>query len=156
MDRRRKTPGDAGQADRDRDRVDRRGQAAQLEISELLRQFRNYCGLIKIARCGFPWKKTTKGLSLPRISCSAALAENTDVRLSSRKVACSSVVPTRCTGNPGSVYTNCETAYRVQNVITARTANKATVAECRITCNVLGSMPWRAGRKLCVPPNMAW
>ena len=25
-----------------------------------LRQFRNYCGLIKIARCGFPWKKTTK------------------------------------------------------------------------------------------------
>jgi drug/metabolite transporter (DMT)-like permease len=23
-------------------------------------QFRNYCGLIKIARCGFPWKKTTK------------------------------------------------------------------------------------------------
>jgi hypothetical protein len=26
----------------------------------LLRQFRNYCGLIKIARCGFPWEKTTK------------------------------------------------------------------------------------------------
>jgi hypothetical protein len=25
-----------------------------------LRQFRNYCGLINIARCGFPWKKTTK------------------------------------------------------------------------------------------------
>jgi hypothetical protein len=28
--------------------------------SDALRQFRNYCGLIKIARCGFPWKKTTK------------------------------------------------------------------------------------------------
>jgi hypothetical protein len=25
-----------------------------------LEQFRNYCGLIKIARCGFPWEKTTK------------------------------------------------------------------------------------------------
>jgi hypothetical protein len=25
-----------------------------------LREFRNYCGLIKIARCGFPWQKTTK------------------------------------------------------------------------------------------------
>jgi hypothetical protein len=24
-----------------------------------LRQFRNYYGLMKIARCGFPWKKTT-------------------------------------------------------------------------------------------------
>jgi hypothetical protein len=24
-----------------------------------LEQFRNYGGLIKIARCGFPWKKTT-------------------------------------------------------------------------------------------------
>ena len=26
----------------------------------VLRQFPNYCGQIKIARCGFPWKKTTK------------------------------------------------------------------------------------------------
>src|ERR1700733_3467083 len=25
-----------------------------------LRQFRNYCAPTKIARCGFPWKKTTK------------------------------------------------------------------------------------------------
>jgi uncharacterized protein YecT (DUF1311 family) len=25
-----------------------------------LEQFRNYCGLKKIARCGFPWEKTTK------------------------------------------------------------------------------------------------
>jgi len=24
------------------------------------KQFRNYCGLIRIARCGFHWKKTTK------------------------------------------------------------------------------------------------
>ena len=29
-----------------------------------LEQFRNDCGLKKIARCGFPWEKTTKGLSL--------------------------------------------------------------------------------------------
>src|SRR5277367_4090769 len=32
------------------------------------------------------------------------------VRLSSRKAACCSVAPTSSTGNPGSVYTNCETA----------------------------------------------
>jgi hypothetical protein len=32
------------------------------------------------------------------------------VRLSSQKVACSSVVPPTSTGNPGSVYTNRETA----------------------------------------------
>jgi hypothetical protein len=29
---------------------------------------RNYCGLIKIARSGFPWEKTTKVTWLPRIS----------------------------------------------------------------------------------------
>jgi hypothetical protein len=39
-----------------------------------------------------------------------SLAENRDVRLSSRKVAYSSVAPTTSTGKPGSVYTNCETA----------------------------------------------
>ena len=64
----------------------------------------------KIARCGFPWEKTTKRPVAPRISCGAALAENNYVRLSSRKVACSSAVPPTSTGNPGSVYTNCETA----------------------------------------------
>ena len=26
-----------------------------------LKRFRNYCGLIKIVRSGFPWEKTTKG-----------------------------------------------------------------------------------------------
>jgi hypothetical protein len=26
-----------------------------------LERFRNYCGLIKVARSGFPWEKTTKG-----------------------------------------------------------------------------------------------
>ena len=26
-----------------------------------LEQFRNYCGVIKVARSGFPWEKTTKG-----------------------------------------------------------------------------------------------
>ena len=30
--------------------------------SRVLEQFRNYCGLIKIARCGFLWEKTTKRL----------------------------------------------------------------------------------------------
>jgi hypothetical protein len=76
-------------------------------------QFRNYCGLIEIARCGFPWEKTTKRPIASRISCGAALAENNYVRLSSMKVASSSVVPPTSTGNPGSVYTNCETALAV-------------------------------------------
>ncbi len=39
-----------------------------------LKQFRNYCGLIKIARSGFPWEKTTKRPVAPRISCDAALS----------------------------------------------------------------------------------
>ena len=55
-----------------------------------LEQFRKYCGLKKIARCGFPWEKTTEKACRSRISCGAALAENNEVRLSSRKVACSS------------------------------------------------------------------
>jgi hypothetical protein len=40
----------------------------------------------------------------------AALTESNDVRLSSRKAACSSMAPPSSTGNPGSVYINCETA----------------------------------------------
>jgi hypothetical protein len=32
-------------------------QAAHLE--RLREQFRKYCGLVKIARCGFPWEETT-------------------------------------------------------------------------------------------------
>jgi hypothetical protein len=36
----------------------------------------------------FLGRKPRKGLSLAGFSCSAALAENNDVRLSSRKVAC--------------------------------------------------------------------
>jgi hypothetical protein len=35
----------------------------------------NYCGLIKIARCGFPWKKTTKRPIVPvYTNCETALA----------------------------------------------------------------------------------
>jgi hypothetical protein len=63
---------------------------------------------------------TTKRPVASRISCGAALAENNDVRLSSRKVACGSVVPTTSTGNPGSVYTNCETAYAVISALRRR------------------------------------
>jgi hypothetical protein len=29
------------------------------EFDSSLEQFRNYCGIKKIARCGFPWEKTT-------------------------------------------------------------------------------------------------
>jgi hypothetical protein len=58
----------------------------------------------------FLGRKPRKGPIAPRISCSAALAGNHYVRLSSKKVACGSVVPPTSTGNPGSIYTNCETA----------------------------------------------
>ena len=41
----------------------------------LLEQFRNYCGLIKVARCGFPWEKTTKrALASVYTNCETALA----------------------------------------------------------------------------------
>jgi hypothetical protein len=30
------------------------------ERTLFLQHFRNYCGAIKVARCGFPWEKTTK------------------------------------------------------------------------------------------------
>jgi hypothetical protein len=63
-----------------------------------------------VARSGFPWQKTTKGDVAPPDFLRAALTEGNHVRLSSRKAACSSMAPPSSTGNPGSVYTNCETA----------------------------------------------
>ena len=36
-----------------------RGFSGQPDV--IVKRFRNYCGLIKIARSGFPWQKTTKG-----------------------------------------------------------------------------------------------
>jgi hypothetical protein len=96
-----------------------------------LKHFRNYGGPIKVARCGFPREKTTKRPIAPRISSSAALAKNNDVRLSSRKVACSSVVPTTSTGNPGSVCTNCETAYAVTSALRRRPVGRRNAADRR-------------------------
>jgi hypothetical protein len=43
--------------------------------------------------------------------------EGNDVRLSLRKAACSSMAPPSSTGNPGPVYTNCETAVEVVTYI---------------------------------------
>src|SRR5271168_1966479 len=63
--------------------------------------------------CDFPQRKShaVRGLHqhpqeirVPRISCHAALAGNNYVRLSSRKVACSSGAPPTSTGNTGSPY----------------------------------------------------
>jgi probable addiction module antidote protein len=40
----------------------------------LLERFRNYCGLIKVARSGFPWEKTTKGdMASVYTNCETAL-----------------------------------------------------------------------------------
>ncbi len=49
------------------------------------------------------------------------LSEGNDVRLSLRKAAYSSVALPSSTGNPGSVYTNCETAV-ARRLITAKAA----------------------------------
>ncbi len=39
-----------------------------------LERFRNYCGLIKVARSGFPWEKTTKGdVALVYTNCETAV-----------------------------------------------------------------------------------
>jgi hypothetical protein len=94
---------------------------APIELSNInvFKRFRNYCGLIKVARSGFPWEKTTKGDMAPPDFLRAALTEGNDVRLSSRKAACSSRAPPSSTGNPGSVYTNCETAVALR-LITAK------------------------------------
>ena len=63
---------------------------APIELSNInvFKRFRNYCGLIKVARSGFPWEKTTKGDVAPPEFLRAALTEGNDVRLSSRKAAC--------------------------------------------------------------------
>ncbi len=68
----------------------------------------------KIARSGFPWEKTTKRSLAPPDFLRAALTEGHEVRLSSRKAACNSKAPPTSTGNPGSVFTNCETAVVTQ------------------------------------------
>jgi hypothetical protein len=40
-----------------------------------VKQFRNYCGLTKIARCGFSWRKTTKrSIASVYTNCETALA----------------------------------------------------------------------------------
>jgi Carboxypeptidase regulatory-like domain/TonB dependent receptor/TonB-dependent Receptor Plug Domain len=45
------------------------------QVGSLLKRFRNYCGLIKIARSGFPWEKTTKrSLASVYTICGTAVA----------------------------------------------------------------------------------
>jgi hypothetical protein len=40
-----------------------------------VKQFRNYCDLTKIARCGFSWRKTTKrSIASAYTNCETALA----------------------------------------------------------------------------------
>jgi hypothetical protein len=58
---------------------------------DVFKRFRNYCVLAKIARNCFPWEKATRR----------------------------SMAPTSSTGNPGSVYTNCETTVALR-LITAK------------------------------------
>jgi hypothetical protein len=76
---------------------------------------------------------TTKRPVASWISCSAALAKNNDVRLSSRNVACSSVVPTTSTGNPGSVCIHCETAYAVISALRGRPPRGARTLRTGVT-----------------------
>jgi hypothetical protein len=72
---------------------------------------RDYCGRIRVARSGFPGEKTPNGDVAPQISCAALyLTDGNHVRLSTRRGACSSMAPPSYTGNPGSIYANCEAA----------------------------------------------
>src|ERR1700722_73271 len=66
-------------------------------LPRAIEQFRNYCGLVKVARSGFPWEKTTKGEVAPPYFLRAELTEGREVRLSSRKAACSSMAPSSST-----------------------------------------------------------
>jgi hypothetical protein len=53
---------------------------------QYLERFRNYCGLIKVARSGFPWEKTTKGDV-------ASVYTNCETALNSVGPGCFSCVP---------------------------------------------------------------
>jgi len=78
------------------------------------------CGFLRGKPHAVRWHhQAPQEIRVSRISCSAALTEGNDVRLSSRKAACSSMAPPSSTGNPGSVYTNCETAVALR-LITAK------------------------------------
>jgi hypothetical protein len=47
-------------------------------LRPILKRFRNYCGLIKIARSGFPWEKTTKrSLASVYTNCETAVIGRT-------------------------------------------------------------------------------
>src|SRR5665213_19354 len=92
-----------------------RGLGLDLDLTQRnlhLERFRNYCGLIKVAKCGFPWEKTTKRPFAFPDFLRAALTEGNDVRLSLRKAACSSWSHQAPQEIRGSVYTNCETALK--------------------------------------------
>jgi hypothetical protein len=65
-----------------------------------LKRFRNYCGLIKIARSGFPWETTMK----------AAVVFPDFLRAALTGGMCGSMAPPSLAGNPGSAHTNCEAA----------------------------------------------
>jgi hypothetical protein len=114
-----------------------------------LQHFRNYCAATKVARRGCPWEKTTKRPVAPRIACGAALAENDYVRLSSRKVACSSSVPPTSTGNPGSICINCETVYAVISALHRRAlAGRRNAAE-RLNPSLLITLPFSTPKSSC-------
>jgi hypothetical protein len=69
-----------------------------------LEQLRNYCGLIKTARCGFLWEKTTKR---PIVSvytnCEAAPAVAITEASRRQALMLFSVVGGRCTGKSSPV-----------------------------------------------------
>ena len=83
-----------------------------IELSKInvSKRFRNYCGPMRVGRVVFLGRKPRKDPWISRISCNAALARISHVRLSSRKAAFRFMAPANSAVNPGSVYTNCETA----------------------------------------------
>jgi hypothetical protein len=54
-----------------------------------LERFRNYCGLIKVAKSGFPWEKTTKGdVASVYTNCETALVSEISCRLGGIATSC--------------------------------------------------------------------
>jgi hypothetical protein len=110
-----------------------------------VKRFRNYVGLIEVSRSGFPWEKTTKGDVAPPDFLRAALIEGNDVRLSSRKAACSSMAPPSSTGNPGSAHINCETTIErfSQGASDATASSMASIG-----CLLLSRLPSSNSRRM--------
>src|SRR5580658_9173146 len=77
-----------------------RAAIPRMRMDDGLKRFRNHCGLIEIARGGFPWEKTTKRPAASvYTNCETATAahERSRCRPGQRKFSCRHRSPKRST-----------------------------------------------------------